>query len=125
MKEKSLLKISLICSITGIMLLFFISESAEIGQESIGDIVNDIDFSGIGRDVKIKGIVSKIADYEKSFLIEIVDRDDNRLNIVLFKKGADETIQLENDDSIEVIGEIDEYNGKIQIIGNEIRKVTT
>jgi len=59
MEEKSLLRLALICSLVGIIALFFISENIEIKEKNIDEINKD----NIGEDVRIKGIVSK------SFLI--------------------------------------------------------
>ncbi len=65
MEEKSLLRLALICSLVGIIALFFISENIKIEEKSIGNINKD----NIGEDIKIKGIVSKSTDKGKILLL--------------------------------------------------------
>jgi len=42
MEEKSLLRLALICSLVGIIALFFISERIEIKEKNINEINKDI-----------------------------------------------------------------------------------
>ena len=49
MKEKTLLRIALICSVVGITLLFFVSKNIEIDEKAI----DKINMDNIGEYVKI------------------------------------------------------------------------
>ncbi len=112
MEEKSLLRLALICSLVGIITLFFISENMKINEKNIDEINKD----NIGEDVRIKGIVSKSADRGKIILLDIVQPE--TITIVLFK---DHDFNISTGTKVEITGEIDEFNGKMVIIGNEVK----
>jgi len=107
-----LLRLALICSLVGIIALFFISENIEIKEKNIDEINKD----NIGEDVRIKGIVSKSADRGKIVLLDIVQPE--TITIVLFK---DHDFNISTGTKVEITGEIDEFNGKMEIIGNEVK----
>jgi len=112
MEEKSLLRLALICSLVGIIALFFISERMEIKEKT----VNEINKDNIGEGVRIKGIVSKSTDKGKILLLDIVQPE--TITIVLFK---DHDFNISTGTKVEITGEIDEFNGKMEIIGNEVK----
>ena len=107
-----MLRLALICSLVGIIALFFISEKIEIKEKNIDEINKD----NIGEDVKIKGIVSKSADKGKIILLDIVQPE--TITIVLFK---DHDFNISTGTKVEITGEIDEFNGQLEIIGNEVK----
>lgn len=105
-----LLKISFIGAIAGIILLFIISENI-----SIAKIPADmIDESYIGRSVRFLGTITKISSSEKFSSIEI----DGKILVVLFDK-----INLTKGNKIEVIGKVDEYKNKIEVMADSIRMI--
>ncbi len=112
MEEKSLLRLALICSLVGIIALFFISENMEISEKNIYEISKD----NIGEDVRIKGIVSKSTDKGKIILLDIIQPE--TITVVLFK---DSDFNISPGTKVEITGEIDEFNGKMEIIGNEVK----
>ncbi|MBA3064216.1 hypothetical protein FP803_02150 [Candidatus Woesearchaeota archaeon] len=112
MEEKSLLRLALICSLVGIIALFFISENMEIKEKNINEINKD----NIGEDIKIKGIVSKSTDKGKIILLDIVQPE--TVTVVLFK---DSDFNISTGTKVEITGEIDEFNGQLEIIGNEVK----
>ena len=120
MDERLLVKASLACSIIGIVALFFLSESIEIGESAI----NKIDIGMIGNDVSVSGRVSRITNSEKVSIISINDENNegSEITVVAFKKNSDD-IKLNNNDNIRVIGKIDEYNGRPEIIASEIKVI--
>ena len=107
-----MLRLALICSLVGIIALFFISENMKINEKNIDEINKD----NIGEDVRIKGIVSKSADRGKIILLDIVQPE--TITIVLFK---DHDFNISTGTKVEITGEIDEFNGKMEIIGNEVK----
>ena len=114
MKETTLLKIALICSLVGLFVLYFISTKIEV-KDYKTNILN----KNIGEDVKLKGIVTKINDKGNVIFIEV--NQQNPISIVVF--GNDGNINLKNGDNVEVIGKVQEYNGKNEIIAQKIRLV--
>ena len=114
MKETTLLKIALICSLAGLFALYFISTKIEV-KDYRPSILN----KNIGDDVKLNGIVAKISDRGNVIFIEV--NQQNPVTVVLF--ADNKNLELNNGDNIEVIGEIQEYNGKNEVIAQKIRVI--
>ncbi|MBW2993092.1 hypothetical protein KY317_00790 [Candidatus Woesearchaeota archaeon] len=113
MKEKTLLKTALICSIAGIIFLFFISEIIEIPEKQINEITEK------DENVRIKGIVNRITEKEKVAYIEIIQPEE--ISVVIFKEKGN--IELKEGEYVEVTGKTEEYKKEIQIIGNVVKKI--
>ncbi|MDO8740452.1 MAG: hypothetical protein Q7J54_02650 [Candidatus Woesearchaeota archaeon] len=103
-----LLKISFIGAIVGIILLFIISENISIAKIPI----DMIDESYIGRSVRFSGEITKISSWDKFSSIEV----NGRILVVLFDK-----VNLTKGNKIEVIGKVDEYKNKIEVVADSIR----
>ena len=114
MKETALLKIALVCSLVGLISLYFISAKIEI-KDYKPDILN----RNVGDDVKLMGTVTKITDRENVVFIEV--NQQSPITVVLFTD--DDNLKLNNGDSVEIIGEVQEYNGKNEIIAQKIRVI--
>ena len=115
MKEKSLLKIALICSLLGLLILYLISDSIEIKEKNIEKITleNKDEF------VKLRGIVSNVVDTEKVVIMEITQPQE--ITVVLFKDK--ETVNIQEGNEVEVIGKVDEYEGSLEIIADKLRVI--
>ena len=114
MKEKNLLKIALISSLIGILILFITSQNISVQEKTISRItLEDVD-----KKVKIKGSVEKVINTEKVAIINIVQPQN--LDVVLFKE-ANVTLDIQKDDFIEVIGKVEDYEGKLEVIGQRVR----
>ena len=114
MKETTLLKIALICSLVGLVILYFISAKIEIKDYKPNKLSQNI-----GDDVKLQGTISKISDKGNVIFIEL--NQQIPVSIIVFNN--DNTLKLKNNDSVEVIGKVQEYNGKNEIIAQKIRLV--
>ncbi len=114
MKEKSLLTIAFICSLIGLIVLYFVSGSIEIDDITI-DKINDENIDEI---VKVKGEIKRITQKEDFAIMEI--SQESLLTIAVFDSG---NLSLKNGDVIEVTGKVDEYNGKEEVIADEIKLV--
>lgn len=114
MKETTLLKIALICSLAGLTILYIISTKIEV-KDYKPSILN----KNVGDDVKLKGTVTKITDRGNVVFIEV--NQQNPVTIVLFTNG--DNLKLKNDDFIEVIGQVQEYKGKNEIIAQKVRVI--
>ena len=112
MKEKTLLKIALICGIIGLIILFIISDNLEIKEKDI----DKINKANVEEDVKLIGKISKITQLDKVAFIEL--EQPATMTIIVFK---DKNLSLYKGDNIEIIGEIDEYNGELEVIAQRIR----
>ncbi|MBL7055802.1 hypothetical protein ISS07_02735 [Candidatus Woesearchaeota archaeon] len=115
MKEKTLLKIALITSLAGLLIIFLISGNINLSEENIGKITidNQDDF------VKVKGIVNSMIDTEKVMIIEISQLQS--IKVVMFKNNVD--IPITEGNEIEIIGKVDEYEGSLEIIAQRARVI--
>ncbi|MCK4860251.1 MAG: hypothetical protein KAS87_06820 [Candidatus Omnitrophica bacterium] len=116
MKEKTLLKIALICSLLGLLTLYLTSNNIEIKEKNIEKITleNKDEF------VKLKGIVSNVIDTEKVTIMEITQPQ--QITVVLFK-NENKTIPIQQGNEVEIIGKVDEYEGRMEIIADRLRVV--
>jgi len=117
MNEKILVKISFICSLIGIIALFFLSESIEITERTI----DQIDIGMIGNDVSVEGVVNRVTNTEKVIIMDVIDtnNNENKLTVVAFKK-SDDNIELTKGSKVSITGKIEEYNSKPEIIASKI-----
>ncbi|MBI2652303.1 hypothetical protein HYX00_02450 [Candidatus Woesearchaeota archaeon] len=114
MKETTLLKIALICSLIGLITLYFISTRIDIKDYNPNKLNKDI-----GEDVNLKGVITKITDKGNVIFIEV--NQQNPITVVLF--SDDDNLKLKSGDDVEVIGRVQEYNRKNEIIAQKIRVV--
>ena len=114
MKENTLLKIALICSLAGLLVLYFIS--AKINAK---DYVPSPLNKNIGDDVRLQGIVTKVNDKGNVVFVELSQQVP--VAVVLFANN--QNVNLKNNDHVEVIGKVQEYNGKNEIVADKIRVI--
>ncbi len=107
-----LFKLALIVSFLGVFVLFVISEKIEIPEKSIDEITID----DIEKDVKLRGTVTRADNKEKIIILEV--SQPNTISVVLFKE---DNLTIEKGTEIQVIGQVDEFNGQPEIIANEIK----
>jgi len=114
MKETTLLKIALVCSLVGLAALYFISAEADFRDYSPG-VLN----KNVGDDVKLIGRISKISQREGIAFLEIEHQ--SPITVVLF--ADDKNLSLKANDSVEVLGEVQEYKGRNEIIAQRVRVI--
>ena len=114
MKETTLLKIALICSLAGLVMLYFISAKIEIRDYKPNQLAKNA-----GDDVKLNGIITKISDKGNVIFIEV--KQEYPVNVVLFAENNN--LNLKNGDKVEIIGKIQEYNNKNEIIAQKVRVI--
>ena len=113
MKETALLKIALICSLAGLFALYFISAKIEVKDyKPISTNEN------VGDDVKLTGTVAKITGKGNVVYVEVIQKIP--VNVVLFTAN---NLTLKTNDSVEIFGKVQEYNGKNEIIAQRIRVI--
>lgn len=115
MEDKSLLKAALVCSMVGVTALFFISEFMDVEESGIGDIgINNVD-----NNVKVIGTVSNVVDTETTMVMDVLQSQE--IKVVVFKE---EDFKLKRGDFVEVLGKVQDNNGKLEIIGDRIRSIS-
>ncbi|NQV08355.1 hypothetical protein HQ529_00720 [Candidatus Woesearchaeota archaeon] len=115
MREKTLMKLGLLFSVIGMIFLYFFSEIIDVNQVLINNIKNE----DVGDDIRIVGIVDDIKDFEKTMIIDIKEGQEI-VSVVIFKDGK---LEIKKGSKIDVWGEIKEYKGKLELIGEEIKVV--
>jgi len=116
MQEKTLLKIALIFSLVGIILLFIFSNNVSIKEINIGKInEEDLDTT-----VKIIGRIEKVSDTEKVIFLTIGQEKIETIPVLLFK---DSNISFAPGDYVEITGTLEDYEGEKEVIANKIRLI--
>ena len=114
MKEKTLFKIALVCSLVGLVALFFVSDRIEVREIDVGKITA----TDIGKEIKVLGRIERISDTDKVMFLEVGQEKVETVSVVLFKE---EEIKLEQGDYIELLGELDDYKGEVSIVANAVK----
>ena len=117
MKEKFLLYVSLICSISGLALLYYISQNIELPATSIDQINAD----DTGKNVKICGqITSKSVSKTQHVFLTLKD-DGGSIDIVAFSNSAEAlgAYNVKKNDNVCITGQVDEYQNSLEIILKE------
>ena len=112
MKEKNLLKMSLIVSLIGILTLLFILNKIELTSFNIQNITKD----NLDEKVKIKGELVKITETPGLYILNVKDFS-GEIIIIVFK---DEPLELKVGDVLEIEGQVSSYKDKIEIIAKKI-----
>ncbi len=118
MKDETLLKLSLVTSIVGLLLLFSIAQMAEVPAVTISQITEDY----IGRTVLISGNISSIFTSNKgTIFLEISDKT-GELKAVIFKNLVSKVSPspLQERQQVQIQGKINEYEGELEIIPDKI-----
>lgn len=113
MKESTLVKISIIVSMIGIMLLLILSNVLEPRLIKIKDTISLDTYSK----VRIYGKITNIKS-TKGLLIMTITDNTGKINAIL----DDQRFDLKVNDSIIVIGKILEYNDNLEIQTDKIYK---
>lgn len=115
MEEKTILKLSLVIAMTGIILLLFISETIEIESYKI----NDLTKKDAGKDVKVTGIITRVTETPGLFIFNIQD-ETGEITAILFKDGK---TNITANMHVEIQGEAQEYKDNIEIVVDQITSV--
>ena len=114
MKETTLLKTALICSLIGLFVLFFISTKIDFRNYKPNELSKNA-----GESVKLNGMVEKTTQMENVAFIEL--NFETPVTVVVFK---DDNLTLNKGDNIEIFGKVEYYNGKEEIIAQKIRVIS-
>ena len=112
MKTENLLKISLIISVSGILLLLLL---ANILEPKLIDI-SEINSKMLNQKVKVSGFIFKIEDKETFQILSIADETE-KIDVLCECKE-----ELEKNQEIIVIGKVQEYQQSLQIQAEKIMR---
>lgn len=115
MEEKTLLKLCFLFSIVGIISLFFLNRFAQPEQVKISQLKEGMN------SVRVLGeIKSKYISKTGTTFLQLNDKS-GAIKAVAFKGVSADSIQ--RGDFVEVIGEVQEYRGELEVIVKKIRKL--
>jgi len=116
MNNQTLLKISFIISIFGILVLLFISNTIQPNKINIKDI-KDLD---LNQKIQITGKIQSIKIYKESnFQIITINDSTNKIDITL--NIPKNPMNLTKNQTIIVIGRVTEYKNNLQIQADKIK----
>ena len=110
MKEKILVKISLVCSLLGIFILFLLFGVIGVDERTIDSISK----ADLEKDIRINGVITNINDLNGTLIIEVSQL--NKIDVVVF----DSEVGVKKGDNVEISGVTEEYKGKLEIIADRI-----
>ncbi|MDP3990375.1 MAG: OB-fold nucleic acid binding domain-containing protein [archaeon] len=111
MDEKSLQKLAMITTIVGLLILFFYAQEVNL------NVVNQIDDLPSSENVRIQGVITKLTQKEKVYFLTVEGQKPEIMDVILF---PDKEIYLKEGSFVDVSGTVEEYNGKKEVIAEEI-----
>ena len=112
-----IIKISIITAVIGVILLFVITQVFREETIKIEDIK-------LGQIERISGMVTSVYVSKNMHVFLKVADNTGEVDVVIFENNnIDEAYELEVGDEVSVLGRVDEYKGKTEIIAKEIRKL--
>lgn len=112
MRESMLLRIALVTSLLGLVLLFFFAARIELDATTIAKI----DRTDIGNFVKVQGIVMDVYD-AKDYTVLTIEQPET-ISVIFFGNAS-----INAKDEIEIIGKVSEFKGKEQIVADRVRVI--
>jgi len=112
-----IVKIALVVAVIGIIALFFLTQYKNEAISKVEDLK-------IGQVERIEGMVNSVyVSKDRHVFLNIADNT-GEIDVVAFKSAnIDIAYDLENGDQISVLGKVEEYKGKLEIIAKEISKI--
>ncbi len=110
-----LFKVSLICSLIGILIIIAVAERSEFPLSNI----EGIDEGMVEKEVRINGKITSIYETGNVSLITVEDQTGN-VPVVVF---SDLNFNLKEGDYVEVVGEVMLYNDLVEINADLIKVI--
>lgn len=107
-----MLKASIIFSLIGILIIFYLTYTLEPTKYNIISLSKD----NLDDIIQIKGIIESYGETPGLYLVTLKD-DSGKITVVVFK---DEELELYEGVEVKVIGQVVEYQDKLEIIAKEI-----
>lgn len=114
MKQKTVYKISVFLAVTGLTLMYASSLYIDVEEAEIGEIEE----SWAGKSVKVQGNATSFTKSGGHAFVEVEDST-GKILVVEFDSNS----ELEEDDQLQVTGHVELYEGKLEIIAEEIETI--
>ena len=126
MKEKTLMRISLIGSIVSLIALYILSLQIHYTAHAISDINEGM----LGRTVNVSGTITDIRAHKNGHLFLTIRDDTGTIKVVLWETLVDSLkysgmniSEISRGRRIRIIGDVDIYKGQLEIIPKAPRDV--
>ncbi|MBI4980183.1 hypothetical protein HZC30_01330 [Candidatus Woesearchaeota archaeon] len=113
MEEKTIYKVSLVLIVVGLIILGFYVDQLEFKA------VANLDEVGNTELVKLSGEVTKVTTRDKVIFLEVEGCKTEKNTVIIFDS---EQQFLQEGDSVEITGAVEEYNGKKELIASKVVK---
>ena len=111
MNDRTLLKISLACSVVGIFIVLIFADKLEPPLMDITNISNSL----VDQDVKIRGTVSSSRMASSAIMLEVQD-ETGKIKVVVF----DTDLNVDKGQMVEILGKVQEYKGILELESEKI-----
>jgi RecJ-like exonuclease len=108
MQDSTLLRIALVCGLVGVLVLFIITRGMEVEVQPIEQLGLTQD-----KEVAIRGTVADVTQRKSLTILEV--GYETSIEVVLFDQP-----EVEVGDMVIVTGELREYKGEPEIVGNKL-----
>jgi len=112
----NIIKISIAAAILGIVALFFLLRYNKQNMIKISDLKQ-------GQTERIIGMINSVYISKGGHAFLKVADTSGEISVIAFNNSNIEVQDLEIGDQISVLGRVEEYKGKLEIIAKEIKKV--
>ena len=111
MKESTLYKTSLLILLLGLGFLFLYSQEFDL------KVVETIDSQSLDQTVKLKGVVQSLRVSDKALFLKVTGERIETTEVIFFPQ---EEVFLQEGDTVEIIGTVDQYRGKKEVIASKV-----
>ncbi len=118
MENKVLLYLSLASAIIGLFIIYFAAENVEPSITSIGKIT----YEDVGKNAKVCGQISAVRLSQTKHLFFTIEDHTGEIDAVIFNSSIDKFESLDKGDLACVLGTIDEYEDRLEIIPKQVIK---
>ena len=111
MQEKNLLRIALLITLLGLLLLFFYTQSVDL------ETVETLETAEVEKEVEMEGVISQLSVQDKVIFLKLEGKQTITSDIILF---SSKPVYLQEGQHVSISGQVEEYLGKKESIADEI-----
>lgn len=114
MREETLMRICLIVALVGIVIMFSGNKITEPKIVMISDVTESENY------VKLKGFVDRLQISSSGTTFIKLKDESGDIDVVIFKDSIENVNEIKTGDLIEVLGKVQKYKGKLEVIASRI-----
>ncbi|MBI2084742.1 MAG: OB-fold nucleic acid binding domain-containing protein [Candidatus Aenigmarchaeota archaeon] len=117
MENKVLLYLALASSLVGLLIIYIASQNVQPVVTPTGKIT----FDDVGKNVQVCGKISSLSTSKTGHTFLILEDHTGEIDAIVFNTSKINVDGLKKGDNTCLLGKIDNYEGKLEIIPKEIR----